>query len=109
MDKAPCTKLYGVLIRFLKVIKLSFEFNVSDVIPANVQNISPPFLFFVMFLYIFYELMKLMKFRMSKLYLDVCDVICANEHANMIIVTFSKLFGFSLMPFCFMMKKDCFK
>ena len=46
MDKAPCTKFYGVLIRFLKVIKLSFEFNVSDVIPANVQNISPVFFFF---------------------------------------------------------------
>ena len=51
MDKAPCTKLYGVLIRFLKVIKLSFEFNVSDVIPANVQNISPVFIFCYVFVH----------------------------------------------------------
>ena len=42
MEKQPCTTFYGVLIRFLDVIKLqSFEFSVNDIIPANVQNISP--------------------------------------------------------------------
>ena len=40
MEKEPCTKFCGVLLRFLEVIKLqSIEFSVSDVIPANVQNI----------------------------------------------------------------------
>ena len=53
MRKDPCTKFCGVLIRFHKVVKLqSFEFSVSDVIPENVQNISPLvfFAFFVSFM-----------------------------------------------------------
>ena len=34
MDKEPCTKFCGILIRFHEVIKLqSFGFSVSDVIP----------------------------------------------------------------------------
>ena len=42
MDKGPCAKFCGVLIRFQKIIKLQrFEFNVSDVIPTNAQIISP--------------------------------------------------------------------
>ena len=42
MEKESCTKFCGVLAGFHEVIKLqSFEFSVSDVIPANVQNISP--------------------------------------------------------------------
>ena len=42
-------KVCSVLVRFNEVIKLqSFEFSVSDVIPANVQNISP-LVFFAFF------------------------------------------------------------
>ena len=41
MEKEPCTKFCGVLVRFHELIKLqSFEFSVSDIIPTNVQNIS---------------------------------------------------------------------
>ena len=53
MRKDPCTKFCGVLIRFHEVVKLqSFEFSVSDVIPENVQHISPLvfFAFFVSFM-----------------------------------------------------------
>ena len=53
MGKDPCTKFCGALIRFHEDIKLqSFEFSVSDVIPENVQNISPLvfFAFFVSFM-----------------------------------------------------------
>ena len=42
MKKEPCTKFHGLQIRIHEVIELqSFKFSVSDVIPANVQNISP--------------------------------------------------------------------
>ena len=37
MDKEPCTKFCGMLIRFHEVLNKS----VSEVISANVQNISP--------------------------------------------------------------------
>ena len=41
MEKEPCTRFCSVLVRFDEVIKLqSFEFSISDIIPANVQNIS---------------------------------------------------------------------
>ena len=41
MEKEPCTKFCGILISSHKVMKLqSFESGVSDVTPANVQNIS---------------------------------------------------------------------
>ena len=53
MDEEPCTNFCGVLTRFHEVIKMqSFEFSVSDVIPTNVQNISPLvfFTFFVSFM-----------------------------------------------------------
>ena len=46
MEKEPCTKFCGVLISSREVMKLqSFESGVSDVITANVQNISPLFNF----------------------------------------------------------------
>ena len=49
MDKGPCTKFCVILIRFHEVIKLqSFEFSVSDVVSAIVQNISP-LVFFALF------------------------------------------------------------
>ena len=42
VDKEPRTKICGVLIRLHEAIKLqSFEFSGSEVIPANVLNISP--------------------------------------------------------------------
>ena len=42
MEKEPYTKFCGVLINFNEVMKLqSVDFGVSDIIPANVQNISP--------------------------------------------------------------------
>ena len=72
MDKEPCTKFCGVLIRFREVVKLqSFEFNVSDVIPV----VTPVFFKILFLVYrektsnkvlclltIFYELMKLRSF-----------------------------------------------
>ena len=40
MEKEPC----GVLVSFYEVMKLrSFEFDIYDVIPANIQNFSPWF------------------------------------------------------------------
>ena len=53
MEKEPGTKFCSLLVRFQEVIKLqSFEFSVSEVIPANVQNIAPLvfFAFFVSFM-----------------------------------------------------------
>ena len=42
MEKEPCTKFCGNLISFHEVIRLqSFEFDVSDITPANLQNILP--------------------------------------------------------------------
>ena len=52
MEKEPCKKFCSVLIRFHEAKKLqSFEFNVSDVIPANLQNMltQASFAFFVSF------------------------------------------------------------
>ena len=41
MEKDPCTKFCGVLINCHEVVKLqSFETDLCDGIPANVQNIS---------------------------------------------------------------------
>ena len=40
MEKEPCRMFCGVLVRFHEVIKLqSFEFSISGIILANVQNI----------------------------------------------------------------------
>ena len=42
MEKEPCTRFHGLLVRIHEVIELqSFEFSVSDFVTANVQNISP--------------------------------------------------------------------
>ena len=42
-EEELCAKLCGVLISFQEIMKLqSFEFGVSDIIPANVQNIFTP-------------------------------------------------------------------
>ena len=44
MEKKPCAKFCGLLISFHKVMKSqSFESDVSDVVPANVQNFSSLF------------------------------------------------------------------
>ena len=46
MKKKFYTKVFGVLISFNKVMNFqSFEFDASDVIPMNAQNISPPVFF----------------------------------------------------------------
>ena len=48
MEKEPCAKFCGVLISLNKVMKLqSFEFDTSDVIRANIQNISPQAFFHI--------------------------------------------------------------
>ena len=40
-EKEPCTKFHGVFVRFDEVIKLqAAEFSESDIITADVQNIS---------------------------------------------------------------------
>ena len=44
MEKEPCTKFCGDLVRFHKVIKIpKFEFSVNDVIPPNIQKQHPWF------------------------------------------------------------------
>ena len=49
MEKKPCRIFFGVLIGFNEVMNLqSFEFNASDVIPTNAQNI-PRLVFFSYF------------------------------------------------------------
>ena len=54
MEKELCTKFCGALISSYEVMKLqSFESGVSEVITANVQNISPLF-----FLNVFDNFMK---------------------------------------------------
>ena len=62
MEKEPCTKLCGVLIHSShELMKLqSFESDVIDVIPGNVQNI---FHRFMTVLTISHELMKLQSFE----------------------------------------------
>ena len=53
MKNEPCTKFYSILVRTHEVLKSrSFEFSGIDVIPANVQSISPLvfFAFFVSFM-----------------------------------------------------------
>ena len=41
-EKEPCENFWDVLVRFSQVIKLqSSGFSVSDIIPENVQKISP--------------------------------------------------------------------
>ena len=101
-----------------------FEFSTSDVIPANVQNISHlvSFAFFVSFIeksppIKFYGILdhfsqtyEVAKFYVIKLYLYVSNVINVNEHtkyANCGLHVNSC--NFLLMPFCLMMKKDQFK
>ena len=58
MEKESRTKFFYVLISFHKVVKLQiFESDVSDVIPANEQIISTPWLSlhtFVNFVFITY-------------------------------------------------------
>ena len=55
MKKEPCANFRGVLMRFHEVIKLqSLEFDVSDVIPMNSQNLSP-LVFFAFFWLILIE------------------------------------------------------
>ena len=54
MQKEVRAKICGVLISFYKVMKLqSFELSVSDVMPANGQNISQ--LVFFAYFCSFYE------------------------------------------------------
>ena len=55
MDKEPCTTFCGALISSHEVIRLQgFESSLTDVIPANVQNISA-LSFFAHFCYNFIE------------------------------------------------------
>ena len=62
MEKDPCTNFCGVLVRFHEVIKLqSSEFSVSDVIPTNVQSMSP--LVFFAFFTSFQEKKRPIKFH----------------------------------------------
>ena len=99
MVNEPCTKFCGVLISFNEVIKLqSFEFDASDVIPANAQIIS--FHIFINFMENelstklnsvfdhFSRTYKVTKFWMIKLCLDVSDVLTQINILNMLILTY---------------------
>ena len=91
MEEEFCTKFYGVLISFHEVIKLqSFEFGVTDAIPANVKKMfTPGFLCIFLLLakenvlwsfwWFFRKIIKLRRFEWLNC-LDVSDVIYANEH-----------------------------
>ena len=95
MEKGPYTKFCGVLISFNEFLKLkTFEYDVSDVIHANVKtfhNRFPEHVFvnfmekepsakFYGVLAHFSRTQKVPKFRITKLCLNVRDVIRANEH-----------------------------
>ena len=101
-----------------------FRNQLSDVIPANLQDMLSlvSFAFFFLFLFLFYrgkasykvysvfdhfyELYEVAKFRMVKLYLDVSDVIHANEHTKLAICALHvNLWNFLSMSFCFCNKK----
>ena len=94
MEKGPYTKFCGVLISFNEFLKLkTFEYDVSDVIHANVKTFHNRFSehVFVNFmekepsakfygvLAHFSRTQKVPKFRITKLCLNVRDVIRANE------------------------------
>ena len=130
MKKERCTKFYGILVGCHEVIKLGiFEFSVSNVISANVQNISTLvfFAFFVILMekklpecfidhfsrnyeiaefWIIYLFNKINEI-LNDLNLDVSDVILENEtpkHANCCLHV--NLWNFLLTPFCFTVEKD---
>ena len=87
MEKEPCTKFCGVLIRSShEVMKLqSFESGVIDVIPANVQNI---FHGFMPVLTISHVLMKLQSFEwLNCASMQVTSYTQMMIH-NMLIVTY---------------------
>ena len=119
MEKAPCTKIFGVLINFHEDTKLqSFEIDLHDVITANYKTFHLWFFYifllilwrknllpsFTAFLNTFHELMKLGNL---KLCLDVGDVFHDNQHLQLansgLHVSFWNLW---VISFCFMMKKD---
>ena len=122
MKKERCTKFYGILVGCHEVIKLGiFQFSVSNVISANVQNISTLvfFAFFVLWrfwpfftnlwiaefwiIYLFNKINEIL----NDLNLDVSDVIHENEppkHANCCLHV--NLWNFLLTPFCFTVEKD---
>ena len=95
MEKGPYTKFCGVLISFNEFLKLkAFEYDVSDVIHANVKTFlnrfsehvfvnfmdKEPSAKFYGVLAHFSRTQKVPKFRITKLCLNVRDVIRANEH-----------------------------
>ena len=108
------------------VLGSSIIHYLRDVIPANVQNISP--LFFVLFCLFLLDLWRknpikfydffayslrtyeVLKFWLIKLYFDLNDIIHANKHTEYANCGLAVNFWiFSLMSSCFMMKKDHFK
>ena len=126
MVQEPCTKFYGVLIGFHEIIKLkSFKFSVSDIIPRKYKTCHPWFsldflLVFmektpptIKFYSIFHHLSRnreAAKFWIIKLYLNVNDVIHANEQTKYANCSLHKNFwNFLLMSFCFMIKRNYFK
>ena len=111
MKKEPCKKFWGIWVRFLEIAKLqNFKFSVSDVIPANVQNIEPWFSlhFYVRFMekkppIKFYDVLvhflrayEVAKSWMIKLYLNVSDVIHANELTKYATVIMAYLENFGI-------------
>ena len=125
MEKDPCTKFCGVLIRFHEVIKLqSFEFSVSDVYPwmykifhlwfclhflSVLWRKKPPIKFYGVFDH-FSRAYEVAKFWMIKLYVNVSDVIHANDHTKYANCGLPVNFWtFLSTSFCFIIKKDNFK
>ena len=89
IEKENCTKFCGVLISINKVIKLqSFAVDASDVIPANVQNIS----LFLFYIFNFMEYEPSTKFygifdRFSVTYRESYEVL--NDYTVSTLVTSS--------------------
>ena len=105
---------------FHEIIKAqSFEFSVSDVIPANVKNISPLVLFalfcyfygwksfYKVFLYFWPYFTNLWSCEVLNvdLYLNVSDVIHANEHTKHDCGLHVNFWNFLLIPYCFRVRR----
>ena len=104
IEKESCTKFCGILVRFHEIIKLqSFEFSLSDVIPANIQNISS----LVFFAFFFFTNLWSCEVFNVKPYLNVRETIHTNEQTKHANCGLHGLRGF--MSFCFKTKKDHFK
>ena len=123
MEEKTCAKFGGVLITFHEVVKLQgFEFGVSDVILANVQNISPLVVFLCVFLLVLWRknivqsfmvllilLREIMKSRRFDWFNCVSTQVTSFTYANCgLHVNFWIFFYFLFLQFYFIIYKLCY-